>query len=286
VSLFSFLFPVKKALVKWFLFPLIIVIRSFLGLLHAFLYFLGLDILPVLEGCFPLLLIFLLLLLLQMFLPALSLPHLFRLGLQESNRQQQQKQEEKNPDQEQFNYLCPVLIHAMNKYFSISKLGLFFGILATAISFTACVKDNKDVVPYARIDLILDLSTDLSHLGPQETATITPNASGIGGVIRFTNPQYPVIPLGAGQILQGNGVIIYRSDVYEYEVFDITCTFQAQTDYCRLDRSEDFEGLYICPCCESKFLVQNDGFVFEGPAAMPLKRYPSFIDNNALIVRN
>ena len=260
-------------------------IRSFLGLLHACLYLLALDILPVLEGSLSLLMIFLLLLLRQFFLPALSLSDLFSLGLQGSKRQQQ-KQEEKNPDQEQFNYLCPVLIHAMNKYFSISKLGLFFGILATAINFTACVKDNKDVVPYARIDLILDLSTDLSHLGPHETATVIPNASGIGGEIRFTNPQYPVIPLGAGQILQGNGVIIYRSDVYEYEVFDITCTFQAQTDYCRLDRSEDFEGLYICPCCDSKFLVQNDGFVFEGPAAMPLKRYPAFLENNALIVRN
>ena len=174
----------------------------------------------------------------------------------------------------------------MNKYFSISKLGLFFGILATAISFTACVKDNKDVVPYARIDLILDLSTDLSHLGPQETATLIPHTSGIGGEIRFSNPGYPVIPLGAGQILQGNGVIIYRSDIYEYQVYDITCTFQAQTDYCRLDRDEKFEGLYICPCCDSKFLVQNDGFVFEGPAAMPLKRYSTFIQNNALIVRN
>ena len=132
----------------------------------------------------------------------------------------------------------------MRKYVTISKLGLFFGILATAISFTACVKDNKDVVPYAHIDLILDLSTDLSHLGPQETATVTPLPNGIGGVIRFSHPQYPEIPLGAGQILQGNGVIIYRSDVYEYEVYDITCTFQAQTDYCSLDRNDDFEGLY------------------------------------------
>jgi hypothetical protein len=261
-------------------------IRSFLGLLHACLYFLGLYIIPALEGCLSPLLISLLLLQHLLFLLSLSLLDLFCLGLQRSKRQQQQKQEEINPDQEQFNYLCPVLIHAMNKYYSISKLGLFFGILATTISFTACVKDNKDVVPYARIDLILDLSTDLSHLGPQETATLIPHASGIGGEIRFSNPQYPVIPLGAGQILQGNGVIIYRSDIYEYQVYDITCTFQAQTDYCRLDRDEDFEGLYICPCCDSKFLVQNGGFVFEGPAAMPLLNYPSFIDNNALIVRN
>jgi hypothetical protein len=176
----------------------------------------------------------------------------------------------------------------MNKIDSISKLGLFFGILATTVPFTACVKDNKDVVPYARIDLILDLSTDLSHLGPQQTATVIPNASGIGGVISFSNPQYPEIPLGAGQILQGNGVIIYRSDIYEYEVYDITCTFQAQTDYCRLERDEDWDDLlFVCPCCDSKFLVQENMIgVFEGPAAMPLKRYAAYIENNALIIRN
>jgi hypothetical protein len=174
----------------------------------------------------------------------------------------------------------------MNAQYPISKLGLFFGILAMVLGFTACVKDNHDVVPYAHIDLILDLSTDLSHLGPQETATVIPNDNGIGGVISFSHPQYPEIPLGAGQILQGNGVIIYRSGIYEYEVFDITCTFQAQTDYCRLERDDNFEGLYVCPCCDSKFLVQNSGLVFEGPAAMPLKRYPAYIENNALIVRN
>ena len=241
---------------------------------------------PVLKGIFPFLFKSLFLLLFLLFLSPLGLSDLPSLGLHRNKRQLQQKQDEKNPYQEQFIYLCSVLNHAMFRYFSISKLGLFFGILASLVSFTACVKDNNDVVPYAHIDLILDLSTDLSHLGPQETATVTPNPGGIGGVIRFSHPQYPEIPLGAGQILQGNGVIIYRSNVYEYEVYDITCTFQAQTDYCRLDRSEDFEGLYICPCCDSKFLVQNSGFVFEGPAAMPLKRYTSFIENNALIVRN
>jgi hypothetical protein len=175
----------------------------------------------------------------------------------------------------------------MNKYYFISKLGLFFGILATAVSFTACVKDNNDVVPYAHIDLILDLSTDLSHLGPQETATVIPNSGGIGGTIRFSNPQYPVIPLGAGQILQGNGVIIYRSDVYEYEVYDITCTFQAQVDYCALERNADYDGVWDCPCCQSRFLYNSDAYyAIEGPAAQPLKRYPAFVQASTLIIRN
>jgi hypothetical protein len=141
-----------------------------------------------------------------------------------------------------------------------------------------------DEVPYVYLNLSLDLSTDLAHLGVSETATIIPDKNG-NGILRFSNPQYPEIILGRGQIVNGNGIIIYRGDLYEYEVFDITCTYKAQTDYCRLTRS-DFEGLYECPCCDSKFLVNSDGYVFQGPAAMPLKPYASLISNNALVINN
>ncbi len=171
----------------------------------------------------------------------------------------------------------------MCRLLPISKIGLFFVILIFNLS-AGCVKDNRDEVPYVYINMSLGLSTDLSHLGPSETATITQEQNG-AWVIRFSNPQYPTIGLGVGQIINGNGIIIYRKDIYEYEVYDITCTFQAQTDYCGLDRSE-FEGLYECPCCESKFLVNSDGYVFQGPAAMPLRRYAALIRNNTLIITN
>ena len=171
----------------------------------------------------------------------------------------------------------------MSRLFSISKLGLFFVIPAILILW-GCERNNSDEVPYVYINLSLDLSTDLVHLGPSETATIIPDKNG-NGVIRFSNPKYPEILLGQGQIINGNGIIIYRGDLYEYEVYDITCTYRAQTDYCRLNRS-DFEGLYECPCCDSKFLVNSNGDVFQGPAAMPLKRYSCFINNNALIINN
>lgn len=147
-----------------------------------------------------------------------------------------------------------------------------------------CKRDNRDEVPYAFINLSLDLSTYLAPLGVSETATIIPDLNG-NGVISFSNPGYPEIVLGPDQIITGNGIIIYRGNLYEYEVYDITCTFQAQTDYCRLIRS-DFEGLYECPCCNSRFLVNSDGNVFQGPAAMPLKRYFAYIKNNALIIYN
>jgi hypothetical protein len=148
------------------------------------------------------------------------------------------------------------------------------------------VKDNNDYVPYVYLNLQLGLSTDLAHLGVSETATITPNQNGFG-IIRYASPDLPVLTLGAGQILNGNGLIIYRSDLNNYEVYDITCTFQAQTDYCSLERNADYDVVFDCPCCNSKFVYNSDGYYpIEGPAAMQLKRYKAFISANTLIIRN
>jgi Rieske Fe-S protein len=174
----------------------------------------------------------------------------------------------------------------MSRLIRISKLGLFFVILAISCLQQGCVKENRDVVPYVYLNLTLGINTDLAHLGNHQTATITPNESGLG-VIRFSNPQYPVIPLGLGQILNGNGLIIHRKDGYEYEVYDITCTFQAQTDYCSLERNKDYDLVWDCPCCQSKFLYNSDGYyAIEGPAAAPLQRYPAFVQNGLLVIRN
>lgn len=174
----------------------------------------------------------------------------------------------------------------MNNLFCISKLGLFFVILALSSILGSCVKDNGDVVPYVYLNLSLGLSTDLAQLGVQETVTVTPDNSGLG-VIRFSNPDYPEITLGIGQILNGNGLIIYRRDITKYEVYDITCTFQAQTDYCSLERNPDYEGVFDCPCCQSRFIYNSDGYyAIDGPAAQPLKRYPVFIQANSLVIRN
>ena len=174
----------------------------------------------------------------------------------------------------------------MSRLFNISKLGLFFEIFAFIILLGSCTKDYRDVVPYVYLNLSLGLSTELAHLGILETATITPDTNG-RGVIRYNNPQYPEITLGLGQFLNGNGLIIYRKDIYQYEVYDITCTFQAQTDYCALEPHPDYDGVFDCPCCNSRFLYNSDGFyAIEGPAAMPLKRYSAFVDANFLIIRN
>jgi len=142
------------------------------------------------------------------------------------------------------------------------------------------------VVPYVYLNLSLGLSAELAHLGVMETATITPDENG-RVLIRYSNPDYPIFELGSGQFLNGNGLIIYCRNINEYEVYDITCTYQAQRDYCPLERDPEWEGIFNCSCCDSRFYYVTDGFyVLQGPAAMPLKRYPAFIQANSLIIRN
>jgi hypothetical protein len=173
----------------------------------------------------------------------------------------------------------------MSRLLRTSKLGLFFGLWTIFTLQYGCTKDNRDVVPYVYLNLSLGISTDLAHLGNHQTATITPEQG--NWVLRFSNPQYPVIPLGPGQYVNGNGLIIHRKDGYDYEVYDITCTFLAQTDYCALDRNADYDGVWDCPCCHSRFLYNSDAYYpIEGPAAMPLQRYNAFVQAGNLIIRN
>lgn len=174
----------------------------------------------------------------------------------------------------------------MSKLSTTSKLGFFFGFLVILILAESCRKNNGDVIPYARINLALGLSTDLASLGVGEEATITYLQNG-NLVIRFNDPRLPDVLLGIGQVLDGNGLIINRKDIYEYEVYDITCTFQAQTDYCPLERNPDFANVFDCPCCQSQFIYDGSDYIRSaGPAALPLKRYPAFIDAGSLIIRN
>ena len=168
-----------------------------------------------------------------------------------------------------------------NRY-SVAKLGLFFiFLIITGINYT-CSDDNKDVVPYVPVDLILDIQSDLGHLGVGESAIIIPDEEGYG-ILSFIAPNYPVLRLG--QRVFGNGLIIYRSELYKFNVFDKTCTFQASIENCAVDM-DDTGLIPECPCCHSKFVIPLEGAVNEGPAALPLKSYNNYINNFQLYIRN
>jgi hypothetical protein len=172
----------------------------------------------------------------------------------------------------------------MNRVLPIPKLGLFF-VFAAIILCLGCKREKRDVVPYVFISLSLDLVNEMVQLGVSETATIIPDNNG-NGILRFSNPDYPTFTLGPSQIINGNGIVIYRAGLYDYLAYDLTCTYRAQTDYCRLERSTTFDGLYECPCCDSQFLVNSGAYAFKGPAAAPLREYRTIINGTRLIINN
>lgn len=163
-----------------------------------------------------------------------------------------------------------------------TKLGLFFILAAVLAIHHSCSDDNHDSVPYVPVNLVLDIQTDLAHLGVGDAAVIVPDDHGFG-IIRFLNPAYPEIRLG--QEVYGNGLILYRSGNNEFSVFDKTCTYKASTDYCAVEMDQTF--LFPeCPCCTSQFAITLDGAVNKGPAALPLQPYNAYVNNYRLYISN
>jgi hypothetical protein len=164
---------------------------------------------------------------------------------------------------------------------NLSKLFLFLLIIAF-VHNVSCKDINKDSVPYIPVNIVLDLQTDLSHLGVGECATLTPDAQSFGA-LRFSSSSLPVISLG--QQVLGNGLILYRIGTAEFSAYDITCTFNAATDYCALEM-DDTWLVPECPCCGSEFNILLEASPVSGPAAFPLKQYSTFVRNNQLFIRN
>ena len=164
-----------------------------------------------------------------------------------------------------------------------SKITLFFLIVVAELIIGSCKNDNRDYVPYVPVDLTLDLQADLAHLGNLDVAIVTPGTTGLG-VLQFSNPK--LNPIYTGQAVHGNGIIIYRLSVTEFFAYDITCTFNAEVDYCPLEMGDNWL-LPECPCCESKFNLLLEGAPrISGPAALPLQQYNTFIRNNRLYIKN
>jgi hypothetical protein len=116
--------------------------------------------------------------------------------------------------------------------------------------------------PYVPINLSLDLTADLGVVGVGET---------------YTGPSLSDYGVG--------GLIIYRADLFDYRVYDLTCTHEP--DYsCSTEEDESFDGVTECPCCGSRYLIIQNADVLEGPAVYPLVEYNAVIDGGFLRIVN
>lgn len=138
------------------------------------------------------------------------------------------------------------------------KLKKIFIISLTLITFIGC-DDNDDWITNVRVDIRLDLNTDLAALGVLQARTIP------GGV---------------------NGIILFRLEDRKFNALERTCPFQP-SDNCVVEIVDELFAK--CPCCGSEFYLSFEdapGAVKQGPAKRPLKHYRTSVLGSMLHISN
>ncbi|HOK97971.1 MAG TPA: hypothetical protein PLD12_02435 [Bacteroidales bacterium] len=150
----------------------------------------------------------------------------------------------------------------------------------------SCKSDDSAIVPGVIIDYELNLTSELANLGVGMYVTITKSPKNKEfSVIDYHNPKFSTKTIA--QRTNGNGIIIYRKDFYDYQVFDLTCTYRSFEDYCQLKVDSKNNYIFVCPCCGSEFIVTADGMPTNtSKAYKPLMQYVARIEGNMLIISN
>ena len=141
--------------------------------------------------------------------------------------------------------------------FSIPKIRIFLISGLLLVLGLQCKKSDR-VIPNVSVHVVIDEVT-LSTLG-----------------------------VGSSMIYAGNagirGIIVYRSDLYEYKAYERLCT-NYPNDTCTVKL--DTDGLTaVCPCCGSEFSMPGDGAVIKSPARWPLKEYQTTYLGGRLYIDN
>ena len=133
-----------------------------------------------------------------------------------------------------------------------------WGILMTFLLASTTCESNEYRIPYAVVDLHLNI---ISELGNPALYSYTFHDGG------------------------ANGLIIYREDHAVFHVYDRTCT-QYPDHEKAVVADEEFEGVFICPECNSKYLLLTGGDPIEGPATFGLQEYYSVVEGDLLHIYN
>ena len=80
------------------------------------------------------------------------------------------------------------------------------------------------------------------------------------------------------------GIIVYHQAFDIYKTYDRNCTYQPSLSCARIDSVNS--TIAICNCCDSKFLLGQNGLTIDGPALMPLKEYPNNLLGDVLYIYN
>jgi len=135
------------------------------------------------------------------------------------------------------------------------KLAIFLLIIPGI--YHSCEKPKQHPLPNVEVDIILNLN----------------NAE---------NTALKIV--GGSKIIEGgiNGIIIYRTDLYNFKAFEITCPHNPDEN-CKVETNG---GYATCPCCESVYFLY-DGSVSQGSvSAWPLKSYQTDYSEPSLWIHN
>jgi len=137
---------------------------------------------------------------------------------------------------------------------------LFFGFL---INNSGCSKNNSySNIPYAYINFSLNLELP---------------------------SNYRLVPVGGCEYYTANspsrGVVIYHYMPDEFLAYERTCPYDPENAKAIVEAYPGYDGLVIDKNCGSVYLL-SDGYVFKGPAHLPLKQYHTNFDGITLHVYN
>ena len=101
-------------------------------------------------------------------------------------------------------------------------------------------------------------------------------------------PQYSDLNIAGNSIFINNhgnkGLIIYHFSTNEYRVYDRNCSYQPRLTCARIDSINS--TIAYCGCCDSAFLLDQNGEAINSPAILPLKQYNWALNGSILHIVN
>ena len=105
--------------------------------------------------------------------------------------------------------------------------------------------------------------------------------------VPLNQPEYSDLDaIGNSIFISGGvkGIIIYHLNINDYRAFDRSCTFEPSSECAYIDSINS--TIASCSCCESKYLIDQDGVTANGPALLPLKQYYTSFSGGILKIKN
>ncbi len=146
------------------------------------------------------------------------------------------------------------------------KITVFIIFLLFASFLISCSKNKNDVIPDVYIDFYISLNDPqfFNLTAPLNYVYVNASTNNMGSK-------------AAGY--DNNGIIIFRSQEYEFLAFDRTCPYDYSVNGLSVQVNAEDMIYAVCPECKSKYALPNFGTPLSGSVSRyPLKNYKTSFD--------